>query len=182
MASRSSALRLVLVVVVQAAILAAIPLRQVRARMDGTEVTLRTVPVDPYDVLSGYYVTLAYEVERPTAAVVEPGSGPGWLVVAPDGEAWRWVECCAAARPQHLPDGAVALRVERTGASASRRRDGSVCSIPSAGRFYLPESRRAEVEAAMRATGGRALVDLKVDGEGNVALLRLRVGELVIEE
>jgi uncharacterized membrane-anchored protein len=52
------------VIVAQLAILAAIPLRQVRARLSGTTVTLETVPVDPYDVLSGYYVTLRYAAEQ----------------------------------------------------------------------------------------------------------------------
>jgi hypothetical protein len=44
----------------------------------------------------------------------------------------------------------------------------------------VPEARRQEVDAALRRVGGRALVDLKVDADGNVALVRLRVGALTL--
>jgi uncharacterized membrane-anchored protein len=40
----------------------------------GTEVTLRTVPVDPLDLFRGRYVRLSYEISR---VPVEPGVGPG---------------------------------------------------------------------------------------------------------
>ena len=48
---------LAVVLIVQIGVLVYLPAGQVRARLTGTEVTLRTAPVDPYDVLSGYYMT-----------------------------------------------------------------------------------------------------------------------------
>ena len=56
-------LRLLAVIALQAAILAAIPSRQVKARASGVDVTLETAPVDPLDPLSGYHVTLRYRAQ-----------------------------------------------------------------------------------------------------------------------
>jgi uncharacterized membrane-anchored protein len=43
----------------------------------GTEVTLRTVPVDPIDLFRGRYVTLNYEISR---VPVDPGTAEGETV------------------------------------------------------------------------------------------------------
>ncbi|WP_242354694.1 GDYXXLXY domain-containing protein [Anaeromyxobacter sp. SG64] len=173
MRSRSP-LRLAAVLALQVAILAAIPLRQVRARLDGTVVTLETVPFDPFDVLSGYYATLRYAAESPPG-LVEAKLAPGdtaFVVVEHAVPAWRAVGV-AREPPPRSASGRVALRAVMT-------RRG--LEIVSAGRFYVPESRRAAVDEALRARRGKALVDLRVDGAGNVALLRLRDGERVLAE
>lgn len=164
---------LVLVLVIQLAILAAIPMRRVQARISGTPVTLRTAPVDPYDVLSGYYVTLAYEAVRQgeTAASARDAR---WLVVRRAEPAWEHV-AVTAERPATLGADEVAIRL----VPPERPRD---CRIPSACRFYIPEARREQVDAALRASGGRGLVEMRVDGEGDVALTAFRVGELRIAE
>lgn len=166
---RSRHWRVGAVVAVQLAILAAIPLRQVRARVSGTTVTLETVPVNPYDVLSGYYVTLAYEAERVPYLGGDADGGPAWLVVARGSPAWKGV-ACRRGLPSHGPD-EVALAAEVVGGR---------CRIASASRFYVPEGRRAEVEAALRSVRSRALVDLRVNDAGDVALVRLRAGDVVV--
>jgi uncharacterized membrane-anchored protein len=155
-------------VAIQSVLLLLIPLRQVRARAGGTDVTLGTVPVDPYDVLSGYYVTLRYEAELPAP---EGAGGTAWVLLAPGEPAWRAVSCTSAAPAAR--GGAVAIRAEV---------ERGVCRLPSASRFYIPEARRGEVDLAMRAAGGRALVDARVSDGGDLALLRLRVGDLVLAE
>jgi uncharacterized membrane-anchored protein len=55
----------------------------------GTEVTLRTVPVDPIDLFRGRYVELRYEL---SSLPVEPGTGAGDTVYVAlrEGEG-RWV-------------------------------------------------------------------------------------------
>jgi uncharacterized membrane-anchored protein len=160
---------LVAVVAIQVALLAAIPLRQVRARLAGAEITLETVPVDPYDVLSGYYVTLRYEAEQAEYTGGDADAGDAHLVVSPASPSWRAITCSRGLASRGPDEVAIRVNIEN-----------GRCRIPSAGRFYIPEARRAEVEAAMRASGGRALVDMRVDAEGNAALLRLRVGDLVV--
>jgi uncharacterized membrane-anchored protein len=54
----------------------------------GTEVTLRTVPVDPLDLFRGRYVRLRYEISR---LPVPPGTEPGdtvYVALRRDGERW----------------------------------------------------------------------------------------------
>jgi uncharacterized membrane-anchored protein len=173
MRSRSP-LRLAAVLALQVAILAAIPLRQVRARLGGTVVTLETVPFDPYDVLSGYYATLRYAAEAPPGlAEARLDTGDTAYILVELGEpAWRAVGV-ARERPATTASGRAALRAVMT-------RRG--LEIVSGGRFYVPESRRAAVDEALRTRRGQALVDLRVDEDGNVALLRLRDGERVLAE
>jgi uncharacterized membrane-anchored protein len=158
---------------IQLAILVVIPYRRVEARLRGTEITLRTMPVDPYDVLSGYYVTLRYEVE-PTRAdlVAQPYR---WLTVARSEPAWVGAGLSPAPREHASRPDTVELKID-----PDARARGESCLIASACRFYIPEARREQVSAAMRETGGRALVDMRVDDDGNVALVRLRVGTLVL--
>jgi uncharacterized membrane-anchored protein len=155
---------------IQLAILAAIPLRQAKARALGTEITLETAPVDPYDLLSGYHVTLAYRAEQLAPAVGGDEGGAAWLVVARAAPGWRPVSCSRGAAPVVRED-QVAIAAEVVHGR---------CAITTARRFYVPEDRRQEIDAALRAVRGAALVDLKVDAGGNVALLRLRAGSVVV--
>jgi uncharacterized membrane-anchored protein len=155
---------LLLALGVQLAILALVPARSIVARTTGAEVTLRTMPVDPYDLLSGYYVTLAYEVERPEGASV-PDVPPGttvYVVVARDTPAWRFVRFSLEADPG--PD-QVALR--------GHARYGAV-DLDNAGRLYIPEEQRQAVDDALARVDRRALVDMRVGADGTIALLRLR--------
>jgi uncharacterized membrane-anchored protein len=166
--------RLLAVVALQIAILAAIPLRQARARASGTEITLDTLPVDPRDLLSGHYVNLRYRAEEPPPALVDPAvqiDGIAWLVVERAEPAWRTVAVLRdkpAARPDRVSIRTTFLRGHP--------------DIPFAERFYIPEGRREEVDRELAKARGVALVDLKVDDGGNVALIRLRVGGLVLQE
>lgn len=166
--------RLLAVVAIQVAILAAIPLRQVRARAAGAEITLATLPVDPRDLLSGHYVIIRFEAEEAPLGRIDARvrvDAPAWLVVERAEPAWRAV-AIVPDRPAARPD-RVAIRANLVDGHAD---------IPFAERFYIPEARRAEVDRALAASRGVALVDLKVDRGGNVALMRLRVGGLVLEE
>lgn len=163
------AARLLAVVAVQAAILAAIPFRQVKARAGGAEVTLETLPVDPLDPLSGYHVTLRYRAEEVAAEAPGERGAAAWLLVEKAEPAWRGVACLPS-RPEVKPGQAV-LRAEI---------EGRRCRVVSAGRFYIPEARRAEVDDALREARA-ALVDLRADADGNVALIRLRAGRTVVE-
>jgi uncharacterized membrane-anchored protein len=159
-------LPLTLVVAVQLVILALVPLRQVAARRTGTPVTLRTRPVDPYDVMSGYYVTLAYEVERPEGDESPPPGteydDPVYVIVAKDEPAWRFVGYAKA--PIHTPD-RLTLRARWQGYGAK---------LEGADRLYIPESRRHDVDEALGDVDRRALVDVRVADDGTIAVLRLR--------
>lgn len=166
---------LVLVLAVQFGILGAIPARKVVARLAGTEVTLRTRPVDPYDLLSGYYVTLGYEVERPGPGQVEDGLadrvGEGervYVNVRRGDPEWRLSSVSLEAEAP--AEGRVSLRAAWS---------GSAPILEGVDRLFIPEDRRDEADRALREAEGRALVDLRVDADGRMAVIRLRVGDRV---
>lgn len=55
----------------------------------GRSILVRTVPVDPRDLLRGQYMRLAYEwsrMEVPGLQDVAPESGEVWVVLGPEGE------------------------------------------------------------------------------------------------
>jgi uncharacterized membrane-anchored protein len=156
-----------LALALQLAILAAVPAKKVRAHFSGREITLETRPIDPYDLLSGYYVTLGYAIERPPDELLPPlETGEVWLVVEPGDPAWRLVEV-RLARPLELARDRVAIRATWMYGMAQ---------IEGAQRLYIPESQRHEIDALMRQQNGRALVDLKVSAGGEPAVLRMRLG------
>ncbi|HYE74982.1 MAG TPA: GDYXXLXY domain-containing protein, partial [Blastocatellia bacterium] len=58
------ALLFMLAVAVQVLILISMPLSKAYTRATGRSVILKVAPVDPYTILSGYYVTLNYDISR----------------------------------------------------------------------------------------------------------------------
>lgn len=192
-------LRVAVAILVQLAILAAIPARQVLARARGREITLRTAPVDPFSPFGGYYMTLAYEVERPSVAMLEPIRNRElvYLVVEKGDPAWT-LATISGQLPTPAPDRAVLRARWPRGRHDLEIQPWMRAQIESAGRFYLPEAKARTLEKEMaqewkrvselpweereHAQRTRMLVDLKADDDGNVALVRLRFGELSFEE
>jgi len=161
--------RFAVVLLVQAAILAAMAGRHAAARAWGTAITLRTAPVDPYDILSGYHLVLTYEVENAPDALLPRGLARGdrlWLLVRRAEPAWE-LEAVARERPGETPD-----RVALPARWDPWRR----AAIEGADRVYIPETERSRAEKLFRDAGGRGLVDLRVGDDGTIAVLRLRVG------
>lgn len=159
--------RLAVVLAVQLAILIAIPLPQVLARYRGTPVTLRTAPVDPFDVLAGHYVTLSYEVERQSARRHPPGVSERdsvWLTVAKAEPAWTLVSVTRD-RPAPAP-GQVSIRARWTPWGGAQLEDAS--------RLYVSEAQGRAVDARTWRDRQADLVDLRVDDDGTPAVVRLR--------
>jgi len=160
--------RLAVVLLVQAGILAAMAGRHAAVREWGAAVTLKTTPVDPYDLMSGYYLVLRYEVEQPPARLLPEGLRRGdrlWLVVRRGEPAWE-LAAVARERPEPAADH-VALPA---------RWDGSRAAIDGADRVYVPEAQRARAERLQRENQSRGLVDLRVGSDGTLAVVRLRIG------
>ena len=70
--------RLAAPLLLQTALILAVPSQQVYTHLTGQTVILETRPVDPYDMLRGYYQTLSYQISD--RATLE--SLPGWDEVA----------------------------------------------------------------------------------------------------
>lgn len=163
--------RILLAVALQVGLLAVIAGPGARATVVGTELRLRTVPVDPYDPLAGYYVTLGYEVERMSAPLVD-GIPPGslvWLRLTEDDPAQL---LDVRTEPPEAEAGVVSVRGVVRGGRAR---------LVGVDRFYVPEDDRTRVEAVLRANRATAVVVVKVI-EGQTAVVRrLEVGDEVFE-
>jgi uncharacterized membrane-anchored protein len=164
----------VLAVAAQFLILAAVPAQKIYTRATGRSVTLKIRPVDPYNVLSGYYVTLNYEIADPGsfADPVTPYNGQRVYAILErrnDG-VWRQVSL-SKSRPTDLPENRIAIRGRYT---YSRIGYGIE-------EFFIPENKRAEIEEGLRKNHDQARVEIKVDSEGDAALVRLLIGDRVYD-
>lgn len=171
----------ILAVAAQAAILAAVPGRQVYTRFTGKLITIKTAPADPYDFLSGYHVVLNYEISRP------PGLGPirrnrqtarernkpVYVVLkAGDDEIWS-ATSVHDIWPQNVPDGCLVIKgYSRAG---WRRIQYGIES------YFIPEKSRREIEKDLRQNRRQAKVQIKIDRFGNAALIRLLIEDRVYE-
>jgi len=184
------------VIALQVAILTLVPARQVRARLLGRPITLETGPIDPFSPFTGHHVTLSFRVERPVPGQAPTGLQPGDLVylnVARGAPAWRLVSVTRTL-PSPSPE-RVSIRA-RWGAYDS-------AEIEGARRFFVPEAKAKALTEALSAERRRIFdevektkdlaarerlwntspgrVELRVDEDGHVALVRLRVGDVTAD-
>lgn len=158
----------------QVVVLAFVPARKFYTLQTGQMITIRTMPVDPYDFLSGYHVVLSYDISQ----LLEPddyilSDGKPIFVVLIEGDDGIWSRHAAYEYwPDEIPEGAVILR----GVKANQW--GFQFGIEH---FYIPEKNRNRIERDLRENTGKALADIKVDRFGRAALLRLRIEDRVYE-
>ncbi len=162
-----------LAVGLQLLILALIPSGMYIPRWFGTDVELKTAPVDPYTILSGYYVRLGYEIAQP----VIPGwqdyghNKPAYVVLAPTPEGHWDVTDIYPEKPGRLPQGSVMIR----GWVRGNRIHYGIES------YFIPESQRQTIEDDLRAHRDAARVDIRVDTWGRATLMRLRIEDRVYD-
>ena len=162
---------------VQLAIVAAVPAPKVYAHVTGVTVRLQVAPVDPYDVLRGRYVRLGYAAAQPDTLKQVPGGAathasdtPVWVELAPAARAdqpWKPVRVTAEA-PTGLPAGHVAIRGKVTGGDLDF----------GLGEFFVDEFQGDDLQAALRADAakGLALAEVRVARDGTAVLEHLWVG------
>ncbi len=159
----------------------------------GTEVRLRTVPVDPRDLFRGDYVVLAY----PISTVEGPVGGDGGLrrgdavfvTLGRDAEGFARATAVARTRPTATGgDVVIAGRVQSTGACAlndageadcasGRRRLRIAYGLES---YFVPQGQGRAIETTPRA---RIEVVAAVSAGGEAAIKRLLIdGKLVYAE
>jgi uncharacterized membrane-anchored protein len=168
------ALFFILAVAAQFLILAAVPAQKIYTRATGRSVMLKIRLVDPYNVLSGYYVTLNYEIANPGAFANSDGAYNGERVYAilerrADG-VWHPVSL-SKSYPANLPENRIAIRGRH---SYSRIEYGI-------DEFFIPEDKRAEIEEGLRKNHDQARVEINVDSKGDAALVRLLIGDRVYD-
>jgi uncharacterized membrane-anchored protein len=168
----------------------AVPARDAYTYVSGQTITLQTAPVDPYDLLRGYYQILSYEVSNVDTLRSLPGGD--WFNLQSSGQAqtrnfyvvleapasaseanttpppWKPVRI-SADRPTSLDANQVAMQGQYNGWSI----------IYGLETYYMPESRREEINANINQVqwqGQEAfVVDVKVDRGGNAVPISLWV-------
>jgi len=165
---------LILAVILQCAIIAAVPAPKLFARLTGREITIKTAPVDPYDFLSGYHVILNYEISSSDlSAGLQPHENQILYNVLVKGEDDIWhSHSIHTSYPEDVPADAVVMKGKWQG---WRRIQYGI------EKFFIPEEHRQDIERDLRQNQRQALVDIKVDRFGNAALLRLRVDDRAYE-
>lgn len=165
-------LRFIAALVVQLALIVAVPLPKVAAYAWGTPVLLEIRPVDPYDILRGRYMRVDYALASEAALAALPGwqapwGSPGTVVfvtLRPGAAGAPWTPVAVASEaPEELPAGHVLLR--------GRMENGSLAL--GLGEFHMPEERGDEAEAALRRAPESARAEVRVDGEGRAVLVGL---------
>ncbi|NDJ18487.1 GDYXXLXY domain-containing protein [Myxacorys almedinensis] len=170
---------------VQLALIAAVPAQAVYTHLTGRTVVLQTAPIDPYDLLRGYSQTLGYDISTVNTLKKLPGGAiaqetPILYVILqrPAAQtsgrpaAWKPIRV-SRDRPDALPDNQVALK--------GKVQYGQVDYGLST--YYLPETRRDEVNTAIVESQRKqsSVVEIKVDAQGNAVPLRLWVSDRAYE-
>jgi uncharacterized membrane-anchored protein len=153
---------------------------------EGTEIVLKSEPIDPRDLLRGHYVVLTYPAQQITGVVLagltaEAGAGePGWDVTV-------YVTFEAGPDGHHRP---VAASLTRPGNGIVLRGiapylDGGTRTLfldYGIGRFYTNEHRAPELEERMRAgVLAEIVIAVGADGTGQIKAFR-QAGETIVTE
>lgn len=177
--------RLGLPLLLQSLLIVAVPAQDVVTYATGRTVVLQTAPVDPYDMLRGYYQILGYEVSNVEILATLPGGemladrtavGNIYVVLeepvtaATPPTAWTPVRV-SRDRPVDLPNNQVALR----GQAESWR------VLYGLETYYMPEDQRDAINQSIAELQSQQpqsfVVEVNIDGRGHAVPISLWVGE-----
>jgi uncharacterized membrane-anchored protein len=163
----------------------AVPAQDAYTVVAGKPVILQTAPVDPYDLLRGYYQTLRYDISDlallrslPGGTVLSEGQGhsTSFYVVleapvpsnAVPPQPWKPVEI-SVDRPTNLNPNQVAIQGQSNGWQV----------IYGLETYYMPEHQRQQINADIGQVQAQSqesfVVEAKVDGTGNAVPVSLWV-------
>ena len=173
MTKTKTTLLFLLAVVVQLAILALVPGKQIYARATGRLITLKIAPVDPYNLLSGHYMTLGYEIARLPLDFKLPDEKeiPVYVVLKEDPNKFWVVDSVNKQRPADVGPDKIVIK----GKSVYGRISYGIET------FFVPEDKRYKIADDFRANRGNTRAQVKVDRFGNAALIRLLIGDNTYE-
>lgn len=171
-----------LVALVQTAILGSMIEGRASILRSGTEVLLKTAPVDPRDLLRGDYVVLSYDISSIPAALIKgakPQAGswtPIQVRIAPGADGfWKVTEASFESLPQQ--PGSVVLRSQPIEAYDWQWAEGgTLFATYGIERYYVPDGegrviedgrndRRVSVAARVSDDGVAQIRALMLDGE-----------------
>ena len=161
----------IIAVAAQLLILAAVPAQKIRTRTMGKTIFLKTAPVDPYSIMSGYYVVLSYEISNPAVSIEWKNWLKGsdvWVVLKSDSNN-IWDAVSVHKERPAIPDGCIVIKGKATGWRIEY-------GIES---YFIPEEARHKVESDFRSHSREAKAEVKVDSSGNAALIKLIIQDRV---
>lgn len=177
----------------QFALLSTIAAPAIYTLSTGTTVFLQTAPVDPYDLLRGYYQTLNYDISDRAKLTKLPGgdifkdgksktgeffvtlalpSTAGQQVARPNSLLSASAIAVSATRPTNLPTGQIAIK--GTHIARSSWRNNLSYGIE---KFYMPESQKDTVNSEIGRNPRKLLVEVKIDSNGHPVPVSLLVGD-----
>ncbi|MFI5384510.1 MAG: GDYXXLXY domain-containing protein [Fimbriimonadales bacterium] len=185
----------VIVICIQLAAALFMPVRAMVIRSNGTPVSLQLAPVDPYDMLTGYSLTLSYKASRLDSYPglgLKPKRGQTVFVVLRKGAGPVWnPEAMLDKRPAKLRADQMVLK------GTYDERDAGPGAYFGIETLYIPEASRERASQAISAfqtrswqerspgvvilPGDFARADIAIDRLGNASLLRLHIGDVVFE-
>jgi uncharacterized membrane-anchored protein len=185
--------RLAVPLFLQSLLICSIAAQSIYALATGTTVVLKTVPVDPYDLLRGYYQILSYDIsgfdtlknlsgwqdlDRRSGSVNIPTNQQVYITLTKvkaatvsTPQAWQPV-AIGTQMPANLSADKIAIRGVSNGHSI----------IYGLETYYMPEDRKDGVNEdvnAARSSGGKRnlLVEIKVDNRGLATPVGLWIGD-----
>jgi uncharacterized membrane-anchored protein len=159
----------------QGMIVFSIPAQKAYTLTTGTTVFLQTVPVDPYDLLRGRYVTLDYAAAQSETLEKLPGwsselqEKPVVYLTLKPGEGMRdpWIPVGIHSQfPETIPPGYQVIQ------GRWRRWGGLDFGLSQ---YFIPEGIGDGLEADLRHHPQAARAEVKVDAQGKSALVQLWV-------
>jgi uncharacterized membrane-anchored protein len=163
----------VVAVAAQLFIIAAVPAQKVYTIVTGKTILLKTAPVDPYSVMSGYYVTLGYEISNPKGLTgwKEGSEGrPVWVILQADPNG-IWNAVSVHDKQPSVPKDCVMIK----GRTSRWRVEYGIET------YFIPEEARDKVSQDLRSHSKEAKAEVKVDSSGNAAIIKLIIQDRVYE-
>jgi uncharacterized membrane-anchored protein len=184
--------RLAVPLFLQSLLICSIPFQSIYALATGTTVILKTMPVDPYDLLRGYYQTLSYDISsfdtlRKLPGWAELNRDRGQDTININQQVYITLSKITATNTQtpvawqpiaiddKLP---VDLSSDKIAIKGTSNGSNVVYGLEN---YYLPEDRKDDVNNDInqaRSSGGKRnlLVEIKVDNRGLATPVSLWVG------
>ena len=181
-------LRFVVPLLIQAGLILAIPAQPVYTYVTGRTVILQTIPVDPYNILTGYYQILRYDISTESTLKKLPGSkdllknGNSFYVILQElqstGEgipqAWKPLRLSQEI-PDKLPANQIALK--------GKYQFGSVKY--GLEKYNIPEDQRNQINRNISQARSSTtqpdkqpiVVEIKVDSQGKAVPISMWVKE-----
>ncbi|WP_439272408.1 GDYXXLXY domain-containing protein [Pseudochrobactrum sp. HB0163] len=164
----------VIAALLQTGVMLAGVLQRINILRNGTEVVLRSLPVDPRDLMRGDYVTLSYDISRIPVNMIrgEPPhkSGLNYLYVIlakePD-DSWK-LQRAQFTMPDRTEKNEIILRGEIEAPIQAYDENSRIPVVYGIERYYVPEGEGLALEQAQ--TEGTVDIVLSVNDKGIAAI------------